>query len=61
MKLLKFLREVKAEGARVTWPTMASTRMFTLGVFVLVILAATYLWFVDLGLSFAVRKIIGVE
>ena len=61
MKALKFLREVKAEGKQVVWPSMASTRMFTLGVFILVFLVATYLWFVDLGLSFLVGKIIGVE
>ena len=59
MKPLKFLREVRGEMAKVTWPTMASTRMFTIGVFILAFIAGAYLWGVDLVLSAGVRWIIG--
>lgn len=56
---MKFLREVRAEMAKVTWPTMASTRTFTLGVFILAFLMGAYLWGVDVILSAGVRWIIG--
>ena len=59
MKPMKFLREVRSEMSKVTWPSMASTRMFTLGVFLLAFIMGAYLWGVDLILSAGVQWIVG--
>jgi preprotein translocase subunit SecE len=59
MKPVQFLREVRAEMTKVTWPSMKDTRSLTLMVFVLVFLVSAYLWVVDFALSSGVRFIIG--
>lgn len=59
MRPMKFLREVRAEMGKVTWPTFASARTFTLGVFILAFIMGAYLWGVDVMLSAGVRWIIG--
>tara|TARA_R110000868_G_scaffold411733_1_gene708194 strand:- start:25639 stop:25824 length:186 start_codon:yes stop_codon:yes gene_type:complete len=61
MNVMRYLREVRAETAKITWPDMRSTRLMTLGVTVLVFFIAAYLWVVDLGLNQVVHMIIGAE
>ena len=61
MNLMRYMREVRAETSKVAWPDMRSTRLMTLGVAVLSIFVAAYLWLVDLGLSQVVSWIIGAE
>jgi len=51
----QFLREVRAELAKVTWPTRKDTIASTSVVLVIVILIAAFLGFVDLGLSRLMR------
>ncbi|MEC9291426.1 MAG: preprotein translocase subunit SecE [Pseudomonadota bacterium] len=59
-KALQFAKEVRAEGRRVTWPDMKSTRMMTFFVSVIVVMVAVYLYFIDVLLSFGIGKILGV-
>jgi preprotein translocase subunit SecE len=51
----QFLREVRIELAKVTWPTRKETIASTSVVLVIVILIAAYLGIVDLGLSRLMR------
>jgi preprotein translocase subunit SecE len=54
---LQFLREVKIELKKVTWPTRKQTMGSTLVVIVLVMIISLFLGLVDLGLSTVVRAV----
>jgi preprotein translocase subunit SecE len=54
----QFLREVRAELAKVTWPTRKDTIASTSVVLVIVILIAAFLGLVDLGLSKLMRLLL---
>ena len=54
----EFLREVRVELRRVTWPSWRETRNTTLVVIGLVLVFALFLGAVDLGLSRLVRHIL---
>ena len=57
-KSLQFLREVKVELNKVTWPTRKQTIGSTLVVIILVIIISFFLGIVDIGLSSLVGVII---
>ncbi|MFP3870851.1 MAG: preprotein translocase subunit SecE [Syntrophobacteria bacterium] len=54
----QFLREVKVELSKVTWPTRKETIASTSVVLVIVILIAAFLGIVDLGLSRIIRIVL---
>ncbi len=54
----QFLREVRVELAKVTWPTRKDTIASTSVVLVIVILIAAFLGLVDLGLSRLMRLLL---
>ena len=54
----QFLREVKVELSKVTWPTRKDTIASTSVVLVIVILIAAFLGLVDLGLSKLMRLLL---
>ncbi|MDW8444593.1 MAG: preprotein translocase subunit SecE [Acetobacteraceae bacterium] len=54
-----FVRQVRQEMAKVTWPTRKETLITTGLVFVLSVLAATFFFVVDQVIGFAVRLIFG--
>jgi preprotein translocase subunit SecE len=54
---VQFLREVKIELKKVTWPTRQQTLGSTLVVLVLVMVISLFLGVVDLGLSTLVRAV----
>jgi preprotein translocase subunit SecE len=56
----QFIREVRQETAKVTWPTRKETMVTTVMVFVMVFLAAIFFWVVDLVLGSAVRFVLGL-
>ena len=56
----KFIREVRQEMEKVTWPTRKDTMVSTLMVLGLVALASTFFVFVDWIISALVRLIIGI-
>lgn len=56
----KFIREVRQEMEKVTWPTRKETGVSTLMVLFMVTIAATFFIIVDWALSTAVRAIIGI-
>lgn len=54
-KSIQFLREVKAEFKKITWPSRKQTGGLTLVVVVLVLLVSFFLGVVDYGLSNLIR------
>ena len=50
-----FLREVKVELKKVTWPTKKQLIAYTLVVFVTVFMVATLIWVIDSFFSVAFR------
>lgn len=59
VKPIQFLKEVRNEGRKVSWPNMTDTRRLTLVVFIFVIAISLFLTFADMIFSNIVRWIIG--
>ena len=55
----QFVRQVRQEVSKVTWPTRKETGITTVMVFIMVALAAVFFFLVDQVLSFAVRQVLG--
>ncbi len=60
MNIAKFIREVRQETAKVTWPTRAEVTQATIMVFVMVTLVALFFMLVDWVLGSAVQYILGL-
>ena len=58
MRVKKFLREVKAELKKVSWPSKQELVSNTGVVFVSVVLVAVVIWIVDTMLTEALRALI---
>jgi len=58
---VRYLREVRAEGKKVTWPSRQETTMSTIAVFIMVTLAAIFLYFADQLLAYILRLILGFQ
>jgi preprotein translocase subunit SecE len=57
----KFVREVRAEMAKVTWPSRKETLVTTGLVFAMAALAAIFFFIVDRLAGFGVRALFGVS
>lgn len=57
-KGLQFLREVKVELKKVTWPTRKQTLGSTVVVLILVMIISLFLGVVDIGLSSVIRVVL---
>ena len=57
---VKFVREVRAEVGRVTWPSRRETLVTTGLVFAMVTITALFFFFVDQIISLGVRALFGV-
>jgi preprotein translocase subunit SecE len=58
--LLEFLHEVRAEGAKVTWPTRRETLITTGLVLFMVLLASLFFVTVDGALRLIVTGVLGI-
>jgi preprotein translocase subunit SecE len=58
--VVEFIRQVRQEVSRVTWPTRKETVITTASVFVMVFVAATFFFLVDQVFSEGVRLIFGL-
>jgi preprotein translocase subunit SecE len=56
----QFVREVRQELAKVTWPSRRELVITTVSVFVMVILAALFFFAVDQVISWLVQLILGI-
>jgi preprotein translocase subunit SecE len=57
---LQFLRQVRQEASKVTWPTRKETIISTIMVFIMVIIAALFFFAVDQLLSTGVKLVFGL-
>jgi preprotein translocase subunit SecE len=57
-KSMQFLREVKVELKKVTWPSRKQTIGSTLVVIILVMIIAVFLGFSDMGLQWLMRVVL---
>jgi preprotein translocase subunit SecE len=55
-----FIQQVRAEGAKVTWPTRKETMITTAMVFVMAVLASVFFFVSDRVLRFVVSLILGL-
>ncbi|MFL2783001.1 MAG: preprotein translocase subunit SecE [Rhodospirillales bacterium] len=58
--LLDFLKQVRLETSKVTWPTRKETMISTVMVFVMVLIAALFFFAVDQVLSLGIKFIFGL-
>ncbi len=56
----QFVREVRQELAKVTWPSRRELTVTTISVFVMASLAALFFFLVDQLLAWLVRLILGI-
>lgn len=56
---IEFIRQVRQEMSRVTWPTRKETTVSTMMVFAMVAVSAVFLFFADQIISFLIQLILG--
>jgi preprotein translocase subunit SecE len=56
----EFVRQVRQEASRVTWPTRKETTVTTIMVFIMAFVMAIFFFLVDQVLSWGVRMILGL-
>lgn len=57
---IEYMRQVRAEMKKVTWPSRKETTVSVIAVFVMVTLAAIFLYLADQVIAFVVRKIMEI-
>ena len=56
---LEYIRQVRSEMKKITWPSRQETTVSTIAVFVMVLFASLFLYFADQIIAFLVRFIVG--
>lgn len=56
---LDYIRQVRSEMKKITWPSRQETTVSTIAVFVMVLFASLFLYFADQIIAFLVRFIVG--
>ena len=56
---IQFMQQVRAEMGRVTWPSRKETTVSTMMVFVMVTIAAIFLFLADQIIAFIIQLILG--
>ncbi len=56
----EFIQQVRAETAKVTWPTRNETIVTTIMVLIMAVLTATFFFFADQVLSWGVGLVLGL-
>ncbi len=57
----KFLREVRAEMAKVTWPSRRDTTVTTSLVLAMTVMVAIFFLVIDQAIGFGVRALFGLQ
>ena len=57
---IEFVREVRAEVAKVTWPTRRETAITTVMVFIMATAAGIFFLFADQVIRFVVTLVLGI-
>ena len=58
---VEFVREVRAEVSKVTWPTRRETMITTSMVFIFVVIAALFFLVADKVIAFVVQTLLGIS
>ena len=58
--LTQFVRQVRQETSKVTWPSRKETMITTVMVFIFVFLVAIFFFLVDQVLSYVVKLVLGL-
>lgn len=56
---MDFVRQVKSEMQKITWPSRKETTVSTIAVFVMVFVASLFLFLSDQVIAFLVRLVLG--
>lgn len=56
---VNYIRQVKAEMKKVTWPSRQETTVSLIAVFIMVTLASVFLYVADQVIAFLIRLIMG--
>ena len=56
---VEFIKQVRGEAKKVTWPTRQETTVSVVAVFIMVFIASIFLYFSDQLIALIVRSIIG--
>ncbi len=56
----QFMREVRQEVSKVTWPSRKETAVTTMMVFVMSIVAAVFFFFTDKIIAWVIQLILGI-
>ena len=56
---VQFMQQVRAEVAKVTWPTRREVMLTTVMVFIMAALTATFFSIDDIGIRFGLTAIVG--
>lgn len=56
---LEFIKQVKSEAKKVTWPTRKETGVSMVAVFIMVTICCIFLYFADQIIAFLIRMIMG--
>ncbi len=59
LKPVEFFKQVRAEAKKVTWPSRKETTVSTIAVFIMVFLAAVFLFLSDQIIAVVIRFILG--
>lgn len=57
---VEFFRQVRSEAKKITWPTRKETTISTIFVFIMVFIAAVFLYFADQLIAFLIRGIMSL-
>jgi preprotein translocase subunit SecE len=55
-----FIRQVRQEAGKVTWPSRRETVQMTTMVFIVVFVVSIFLYFTDQLIAFGLRSILGI-
>ena len=58
---VEFVREVRAEASKVTWPTRRETMITTSMVFIFVVITALFFLVADKVIAFVVQTLLGIS
>ncbi len=56
---LEYIRQVKSETKKVTWPSRQETTVSMIAVFVMVFISSVFLYFADQIIAYFIRLIMG--
>ena len=59
-KAPEFFAQVRQEASKVTWPTLAETRVTTIAVFLMILMSIAFFFVVDLVISTVVKWVLGL-